>query len=109
MGNSRRCAARDHLLPLTALYTEALMAVFTLFDTEAGPALKIPAADVASLALHEGSTLAATFVGEDLVLRPVRLRKYTAEELLAQCDYSLPVGEEEREWLDSVPVGRELI
>ena len=85
------------------------MATFTVLETEAGPALKIPAAEVASLALREGSTLAASFVGEDLVLRPVRRGRYTADELLAQCDYSLPMSDEEREWLNTPPVGRELI
>ena len=34
---------------------------------------------------------------------------YSLAELLAQCDYSLPMDEEEREWIDAPRVGRELI
>jgi LysR family transcriptional regulator, hydrogen peroxide-inducible genes activator len=33
----------------------------------------------------------------------------TLEELLAQCDPSAPLSDEDRKWLDSPPVGRELI
>lgn len=35
--------------------------------------------------------------------------RYTMAELLAASDYSEPRTEEEREWLDAPPVGRELL
>ncbi len=34
--------------------------------------------------------------------------RHTLAELLAQCDYSQPLTEEERAWFDLVPVGREI-
>ena len=38
-----------------------------------------------------------------------RRSKYSLDELLSQCDFSQPMDEEEREWLESPPRGRELI
>jgi antitoxin ChpS len=38
-----------------------------------------------------------------------RKRRYTLAELLAQTDYSQERSREEQEWLDSPPVGREII
>ncbi|AYH41795.1 antitoxin [Azoarcus sp. DN11] len=35
--------------------------------------------------------------------------RYTLEELLAQCDGSAEESTEDREWLDTEPVGRELL
>ncbi len=35
--------------------------------------------------------------------------KYTLQELLDQCDFSLPISEEEREWMDAPRVGEELL
>ncbi len=34
---------------------------------------------------------------------------YSLEELLAQCDGTAPPDEEDRAWLDSGPVGNELL
>jgi len=39
----------------------------------------------------------------------VRRRKYTLQELLDQCDFSLPMSQEDREWDQMKPVGREII
>lgn len=44
-----------------------------------------------------------------LVAIPRKRPKYTLEELMAQCDLDAPWSEEEREWLDMKPVGREII
>lgn len=38
-----------------------------------------------------------------------RYSKYTLQDLIAQCDLSAPLPEEDKEWLNSPPVGRELI
>ena len=35
--------------------------------------------------------------------------KYSLEELLADCDTTADMPSDEREWLDSGPVGRELL
>ena len=34
---------------------------------------------------------------------------YTLDELLAQCDFDEPYSPEQRAWLDTMPVGRELL
>ena len=34
---------------------------------------------------------------------------YSLGELLAQCDADAPVSHEDRAWLDSAPMGREII
>lgn len=34
-------------------------------------------------------------------------KRYTIEELLAQCDPETPLSQEDRAWLDFPPVGRE--
>jgi antitoxin ChpS len=39
----------------------------------------------------------------------VRRRKYKLQELLDQCDFSIPMSDEEREWIDAPAVGREII
>ena len=45
-----------------------------------------------------------------IVIEPVRHRpKYTLEELVAQCDPTWSPPVEDREWLDDLPVGNEVI
>lgn len=42
--------------------------------------------------------------------QPMQTRpRYTLDELLAESDYSQPRTQEEQEWLDAPPVGRELL
>jgi antitoxin ChpS len=45
----------------------------------------------------------------ELIISRKKLRKYTLDELLAKCDFSLPMREEDKEWMNSPPVGREII
>jgi antitoxin ChpS len=42
-------------------------------------------------------------------VKPCQRRSYTLDELLAQCNPKTPRAKEEQEWLDSKPVGGELI
>jgi len=44
-----------------------------------------------------------------LILEPQKKPRYTLDELLAASDYSQPMSQEDREWIDAPPVGRELI
>ncbi len=44
-----------------------------------------------------------------IVLGSVPRHRYTLNELLAQCDAKAPRAREEQAWLDSKPVGGELI
>ena len=45
--------------------------------------------------------------GVRLIVEPRPRPRYTLDELLAQCDPSAELAQEEREWLDTEPVGRE--
>ncbi|HZL26215.1 MAG TPA: hypothetical protein VFC39_06760 [Acidobacteriaceae bacterium] len=85
------------------------MATLTILETEQGPALSIHRSEVQDLHLEGVSSLDVTVEGESFVLRPRRKPKYTLQELLDQCDFSIPMDQEERDWLDAPRVGRELI
>lgn len=45
--------------------------------------------------------------GGRLIVEPRPRPRYTLDGLLAQCDPSAELTQEEREWLDTEPVGRE--
>ena len=60
------------------------------------------------LGLAADTTVGLDVVDADLVVKRVRPR-YTFDELLDQCDPDAPFLEEGRIFLDSPPVGRELI
>jgi antitoxin ChpS len=87
------------------------MATATILDTKDGPALSLSQDAIDALGLRKGSMLEVSIEGSSLLLRLSRRRrpKYTAEELLAQCDFSIPMSDEDREWIDAPRVGRELI
>jgi len=42
-----------------------------------------------------------------LIVAPIKKKSYTLTQLLAQCDASLPINQEAREWLDAPAVGLE--
>lgn len=44
-----------------------------------------------------------------LVVEPQLRPRYTLDELLAQCDASAPMTAEDHTWLNSAPVGNELL
>lgn len=69
--------------------------------------LEIPSDIQRKLHLLEGSQVQLEGEEKKLMLR--RPAKYSLDELLSQCDFSQPMSEEEREWIDSPAVGRELI
>jgi antitoxin ChpS len=71
--------------------------------------MAVPPALLEMLHLEAGQTMGIAVDGERLVLQRKPRPKYTLDELLAQCDPNAPLNEEDREWLDSPPVGRELI
>lgn len=68
----------------------------------------VPPALLDQLHLEAGAMVGLAVEGDQLILKPARPR-YKLADLLAQCDYSLPMSDEEREWLDAPAVGRELI
>jgi antitoxin ChpS len=71
--------------------------------------MAVPPALLEMLHLEAGQTMGIAVDGERLVLQRKPRPKYTLDDLLSQCDPNAPLNEEDREWLDSPPVGRELI
>lgn len=71
--------------------------------------LAIPPALLDILHLQAGAKVGMAVQGGRLVVEPQQRRRYTLDELLAQCDPKAPRAKEEQEWLDSKPVGGELI
>ncbi len=71
--------------------------------------LAVPPAILDLLHLHAGATVGLAVDGGRLVVEPTPRPHYTLDELLAQCDASAEVSEEDRTWLDDRPVGSELL
>jgi antitoxin ChpS len=69
----------------------------------------VPPAVLDMMHLQVGATVALAMDGERLIVESSSKPRYTLEELLAQCDLEAPVTEEDREWLNSGPAGRELL
>jgi antitoxin ChpS len=72
--------------------------------------LAVPPVLLDQLHLQVGATVGLTLDQGRLVINPnPRPSRYTLQELLAQCDASAPISDEERMWLDDPSVGGELI
>ena len=71
--------------------------------------LAVPPAILDLLHLRAGATVAVSVDGGRLVVEPQQHPRYTLDELLAQCDASAEMTEEERDWIDAKPVGGELL
>ena len=71
--------------------------------------LAVPPAILDILHLHAGATVGLAVDHGRLVVEPTLRPRYTLDELLAQCDASAEVSAEDRVWLDSKPVGSELL
>ena len=71
--------------------------------------LAVPPAILEILHLHAGATVGLAVDHGRLVVEPTLRPRYSLDELLAQCDASAEVSAEDRDWLDSKPVGSELL
>jgi antitoxin ChpS len=71
--------------------------------------LAVPPALLDILQLRPGAKVGLAVRSGRLVVEPQQRPRYTLEELLAQCNPKAPRNKEDREWLDSKPVGGELI
>ena len=71
--------------------------------------LAVPPVILDMLHLHAGATVGLTVDHGRLVVEPTPRPRFSLEELLAQCDASAGISEEDRAWLDSEPVGNELL
>ena len=71
--------------------------------------LAVPPALLDILHLRPGAKVGLAVQSGRLVVEPQQRPRYTLQELLAQCDPKAPRSKQEREWLDSKPVGGELL
>jgi len=71
--------------------------------------LAVPPAILDLLHLHAGATVGLAVDHGRLVVEPTLRPHYTLDELLAQCDASIEISEEDRAWLNGKPVGSELL
>ena len=68
--------------------------------------LAVPPALLDVIGVQAGSTVDLDIDDGRLVVAPRRQLRYTLEELIAQCDPTAD-DDDEREWIDAAPVGRE--
>jgi antitoxin ChpS len=71
--------------------------------------LAIPKPVLAALDLAPDASVALSIKGGRLVVDPKGRRRYSLDELLAQCRPSRRRTREDRDWINSPPTGRELI
>ncbi len=71
--------------------------------------LAVPPALLDILRLRPGATVGITIESGRLVVEPRQRRRYTLDELLAQCNPRAPRTKAERAWAEGGPVGGELI
>jgi len=71
--------------------------------------LAVPPAILDLLNLSAGATVGLTVDRGRLMVEPTPRPRYSLDELLAQCDASADMSEEDRAWLESKPVGGELL
>jgi antitoxin ChpS len=71
--------------------------------------LAVPPALLDVLDLRAGARVGLSVRSGRLVVEPQHRPRYTLDELLAQCDPKAPRSKEDCEWLDTGPVGSELI
>ena len=71
--------------------------------------LAIPKPMLDALELAPDASVGLSIKAGRLVIDPKKRRRYTLDELLAQCKRSARRSREDRDWTTSPPAGRELI
>ena len=71
--------------------------------------LAIPRAMLDALELSADASVGLSIKAGRLVVDPKKRRRYSLDELLAQCNLSARRSREDRDWQTSPPVGRELV
>jgi antitoxin ChpS len=71
--------------------------------------LAVPPSLLDILQLKAGASVGIALDGESLIIKAASRPHYTMEQLLAASDYSNKSTSDDREWLDSPAIGRELL
>ena len=61
------------------------------------------------LKLGVGAKVEIAVENDRLIIVPKVRRRYSLDELLAQCDETATLSAEDRDWIDAKPVGNELL
>jgi antitoxin ChpS len=83
------------------------MSTATLRTVGGSVVMAIPKRLLELVHLKVGSQVNIDIQQGKLIVAPIKKKSYTLAQLLAQCDTSLPISKEEREWLDAPAVGLE--
>ena len=71
--------------------------------------LAVPPALLNLLKLGVGAKVEIAVENDRLIIVPKVRRRYSLDELLAQCDETATISAEDRDWIDGKPVGNELL
>jgi len=71
--------------------------------------MALPRSLLKQLQISEGSQVGIFIEGDHLVVKPQQKPRYTLDELLSQCDTSAKKTREDKEWLNDLPVGKEVL
>ena len=71
--------------------------------------LAVPPAILEMVQLRPGATVNIAVESGRLIIEPETRKRYSLQELLAQCDTSAPFPDEDAQWTASTPKGQELI
>lgn len=69
----------------------------------------IPKSMLQGLGLQANQQVGVSIADGRLVVEPKVRPRFALADLLADCDFELPITAEDRDWLDAAPVGREVI
>jgi antitoxin ChpS len=50
-----------------------------------------------------------TLIDDDFMISPITKPKYQLEDLLAKCDRKAKMPKEDKEWLELIPIGNEIL
>ena len=85
------------------------MATSTLRNVGGSVMMTVPKPVLEELGLQANTKVEVTVENGRLIAVARSRPKYTLEELIAQCDLDAPLSDEDHEWLNDPPVGREVI
>ena len=71
--------------------------------------LAVPPAILEMVQMRSGATVSVAVENGRLIVEPETRKRYSLQELLAQCDTSAPMSGEDVHWTASAPKGQELI
>ena len=85
------------------------MSTTTLRTAGGSVVMAIPKRILELVNLQSGSMVDIEVKDGHLVIEPIKKPHYKLADLLAQCDFSIPIGTDEQAWLDAPDVGLEAV